>query len=223
MEYKLTFEDGSSAYLEHHGIKGMKWGVRNAETLAKYAGGNGGQRPTRMQTKRAIRTMERQQYRRSGGLFGGGKRVVGQNTAAVQKAHQRALDDDEKYQNLSRKAQLAERDYNRAYQLQSSTRDLFDNTMNDESKKSGYRAAAAIGSAAAAINTQSKQDAYFDASQAAYARREKIARQFTSQYEDAFLKDLGFKDVEAGKKFLHEQKMEPFFNRRIMRYQGRVQ
>ena len=47
MAYKLTFEDGSEAYLEHHGIKGMKWGVWNAETKAKYGlkgveGGGGG-------------------------------------------------------------------------------------------------------------------------------------------------------------------------------------
>jgi hypothetical protein len=43
MGYKLTFEDGSDAYLSHHGVKGMKWGVRNAETLAKYGiGGQGG-------------------------------------------------------------------------------------------------------------------------------------------------------------------------------------
>ena len=25
MEYKVTFEDGSSAYLMHYGVKGMKW------------------------------------------------------------------------------------------------------------------------------------------------------------------------------------------------------
>lgn len=36
MDYLITFEDGSSAYLEHHGIKGMKWGVHNEETKVKY-------------------------------------------------------------------------------------------------------------------------------------------------------------------------------------------
>ena len=45
MDYKLTFEDGSEA-LMHHGIKGMKWGVWNSETAARYkgasAGGGGG-------------------------------------------------------------------------------------------------------------------------------------------------------------------------------------
>ena len=28
MPYKLTFQDGSSAYLAHYGVKGMHWGVR---------------------------------------------------------------------------------------------------------------------------------------------------------------------------------------------------
>ena len=41
MDYILTFEDGSDAYLSHHGIKGMKWGVRSAETLKRYASGAG--------------------------------------------------------------------------------------------------------------------------------------------------------------------------------------
>ena len=37
MEYKITFEDGSEAYLAHHGVKGMKWGVWNEETRARYS------------------------------------------------------------------------------------------------------------------------------------------------------------------------------------------
>ena len=47
MEYLVTFDDGSSAFLSHHGTKGMKWGVWNPETAARYAakapqGGGGG-------------------------------------------------------------------------------------------------------------------------------------------------------------------------------------
>ena len=38
MELRPIFEDDSE-YLEHYGVLGMKWGVRNAETLRKYAGG----------------------------------------------------------------------------------------------------------------------------------------------------------------------------------------
>lgn len=36
MKYLVTFEDGSSRYLSHHGVKGMKWGVWNEETKERY-------------------------------------------------------------------------------------------------------------------------------------------------------------------------------------------
>ena len=42
MHYKFTFEDGSSGYLAHYGVQGMKWGQWNSETRARYANaGNG--------------------------------------------------------------------------------------------------------------------------------------------------------------------------------------
>ena len=41
MEYKITFEDGTEGYLEHFGVKGMHWGVWNAETRARYLGLHG--------------------------------------------------------------------------------------------------------------------------------------------------------------------------------------
>lgn len=50
MELKLTFEDGSEG-LAHYGVKGMKWGVRNDETLRKYAGPTGGKRARRKEAK----------------------------------------------------------------------------------------------------------------------------------------------------------------------------
>ena len=37
MHYKFTFEDGSEALL-HYGVKGMKWGVWNADTRSRYLG-----------------------------------------------------------------------------------------------------------------------------------------------------------------------------------------
>lgn len=45
MEFKMTFQDGSEALL-HSGIKGMKWGVWNSETAARYGRKGGTQHKT---------------------------------------------------------------------------------------------------------------------------------------------------------------------------------
>ena len=37
MAYLVTFEDGSSGYLQHYGVKGMKWGVWNESTRNRYS------------------------------------------------------------------------------------------------------------------------------------------------------------------------------------------
>ena len=53
MDYILTFEDGSDAYLSHHGVKGMKWGVRKN----KYdQGANSPGRGLSDATKRKLKT-----------------------------------------------------------------------------------------------------------------------------------------------------------------------
>lgn len=36
METNFYFDSDREAYIKHYGIPGMKWGVRNAETLRKY-------------------------------------------------------------------------------------------------------------------------------------------------------------------------------------------
>ena len=55
MDYVLTFEDGSSGYLSHHGIKGMKWGVWNEETRARRFGDSKEQRQAAKATVKEIR------------------------------------------------------------------------------------------------------------------------------------------------------------------------
>lgn len=37
-DIRYNFSDDRSEWLEHHGVKGQKWGVRNKDTLRKYAG-----------------------------------------------------------------------------------------------------------------------------------------------------------------------------------------
>ena len=39
-------------YLAHHGVKGQKWGVRNAETAARYARDRTGKNPRQIRLKK---------------------------------------------------------------------------------------------------------------------------------------------------------------------------
>ncbi len=65
MDYKFTFEDGSMV-LAHSGVKGMKWGVWNDETKAKY----GGTRPRKTEAERQAAREIRNQSRKTAAAYG---------------------------------------------------------------------------------------------------------------------------------------------------------
>ena len=77
MDYLLTFEDGSEG-LMHHGIKGMKWGVWNAETRRRHLGST-----ERQQAKYAKKTVKELKRQRKSGYFSG------ENVPLVNEVHER--------------------------------------------------------------------------------------------------------------------------------------
>ena len=56
-ELRCIFSDDRGEKLEHYGVPGMKWGVRNAETERKYAGPKGYR--TKIGAKAAVHTLNR--------------------------------------------------------------------------------------------------------------------------------------------------------------------
>lgn len=72
-EFKVTFDDGSEAYLVHFGVQGMKWGVWNAETAARYAGGK---------SKRTLKYMSKAEKHRAAANDFRARRDAA-NTAAI--------------------------------------------------------------------------------------------------------------------------------------------
>lgn len=203
MEYKIIFTDDSTAYLTHHGVKGMHWGVRNAETLRKYAGGSG-PKPTRRDVKKAIKYNERQTYKKSGGLFGGGEKYAGQESRKVAKAHREALNNDAEYQQLKTNAREAFTRYNNASKLDYEMQDLKTKVHENKNSKGLAKTAASVGAGIAKANADIQRQEYLNASEAKQKHREKVGSTFVSQYQNALVKDLGFKDVERGKALLNE-------------------
>lgn len=62
-DYIVTMDTGER-YLAHHGVKGMKWGVWNAETAARYNGVDG-RKPKQSRLERKERKSLAKQYQRT--------------------------------------------------------------------------------------------------------------------------------------------------------------
>lgn len=77
MPYKLTFEDGSSVYLEHHGVKGMHWGVWNDETRARRMGSHGKPKAKNAEEKAFLSDRQKQNLKLGAAAVGGVLAVAG--------------------------------------------------------------------------------------------------------------------------------------------------
>ena len=118
-----AFLDDQS-YLKHYGVLGMKWGVRNAETLRKYNGGFG----SRLRKKRLERARD-SAYRDSENLREAGYITESQAVRKVGDKHQTKLERLESTQ--SEKERNDDRSANKNNRTNHTTiKDLSDSELN---------------------------------------------------------------------------------------------
>lgn len=204
-EFKLTFEDGSDGYLEHFGVKGMHWGVRNAETIARYAREGSGPKPSKRQMKKHIKNSKKAYRKETGSKALLGYTDVGPKTAAVAKEHKKTLASDENWQKASKKTESArskmysteeDRDIAEDYYTRLNKEDSGATYLQkDKAKKAYIKAEARFMNATEAYNKAKNNQRSIE---------DKVAKHYVSKYETAAVEDLGFKNVEAGKALLNE-------------------
>lgn len=203
MDCLIHFKNGTDAYLAHHGVKGMKWGVWNEETKQKKLGSHSSKR----EVKRAIKESRKAYNKETGktGLAAMGAKNIGRETEKVSQAHKKALREDEALAKSNKKLDKLSKKAEEAAEQETLAKAAYDMySVSDPYHISNQARAADRAYAKAKASRYDLDEKYAKAESENDAHRERIAKQFRSKYEDAAAKDLGFKDVEEGKRILRK-------------------
>lgn len=202
MIYKAI--DRWSSSLEHHGVKGMKWGVRKVREAIGYV-------KTRHKLKKQIKSAKRS-YRKQTGEW----MTTGKNMAKVDKQFNKATDTDKELNSINKKRSKAGKEvekYDAALNKLSTktqmSKDYLTRVQNDPNSSREIRRAAEkryLSDKNAQMNVNSKwndaNDAY-DKFDSAYDKRYKqIGQSYYNKWKTAAVKDIGFSDVKRGKQML---------------------
>lgn len=185
-------------YLAHYGVLGMKWGVRRYQPYGQgYSGSTGRFVPTGndRKDKKALK----KHIKATRKAYGGENNELGKNVARVAREHKKAeksnaklVDLNKRYSAVSKKALDADMDYLILYSELSRRPAV--NTKTYRSK------------AAAVEQAEKKADSLnrkaFEIETEINKEERAIGKQFSEEYRNAAAKDLGFSDVEEGKRLL---------------------
>ena len=181
----------TSNELYHHGIKGQKWGVRRYRnkngTLTNTAKARYGM--SKKEVKRTIKEAKRD-YRKSRNPFDFSG-ITGENWEKVRNKNKAEVENDELYKKYSEKSQQEldsykhYRDLADKYSSNSFTPNAFYNKWYTDSK-----------------NEHNAR--YSMLSELASERKSEIGKMYSQRYQDALLKDIGYKgNIETGRAMLN--------------------
>lgn len=187
-------------YLEHHGVKGMKWGVRRSKQELGYP-------MTRREAKKAIRNAKRA-YRKETGTW----HTTGKNVAKVDKLKRRALENDKEYQDASKKYKQTMdkvKKHEANIQKANDTKDHLTRLQTDPTVSRDMRRRVEqqylkekkqASKSRDRIELLEIEAAELDDIKS--SRAAVIGNKYRDKYADAVVKDLGIKDVKAGREML---------------------
>lgn len=188
-------------YLMHYGVKGMKWGVRRARQKEEYGLSKREVKKKIKEAKKNYRTKEDPYHAFSG--------VTGKNWAKVRAANIKEVNNDAEINELKRKRDKAYAAAERAASASEGIQKIQDanqklkntNVVNGNDPKS--KTSSVLNFTSEML--QNEGDRY--ASQV-NARISKIGEKYTKQYQNALLKDIGYEDLDLGRRMLNEYNIQ---------------
>lgn len=180
-------------YLMHYGVKGMKWGVRRARQKEEYG-------LSKREVKKKIKEAKKN-YRRKEDPYHAFNGVTGKNWEKVRAANAKEVENDAVVNELKRKRDKAYAAAERAASVSEGIQKIHDENTKQNTTNSKPKSTASTALEFTSEMLQKEGDRY--ASQV-NDRVSEIGRKYTKQYQNALLKDIGYEDLDLGRKMLTE-------------------